>query len=126
MRKPVSRRSFLAGTAGGLVAPMVLTPLVAAAKSDSITYVTWGGSWQDVQVENVIKPFTEETGVKVNIVTGPDLAKVKAQQVSGNVQWDVIDCDSPMAASGSKQGFWETLDPSIFDVGDLIFPMASD
>lgn len=118
-RSTLSRRSFVAGVSGALAAPMVLRVSRAATNSESITYVTWGGSWLDAQLDTVIKLFTDETGVKVNVDPAPDLAKVKAQQLTGNVVWDVIDLPGSMAASGAKQGFWQKLDSSMFDVADL-------
>lgn len=129
MKKPVSsvsRRSFTVGAAGMLAAPMVLRASRAAAKSDSVTMVGWGGTYQETLEKYAIKPFTEETGIKVNMVPAPDLAKIKGQLLTGNVEWDVYDTDDAEMASGSLQGFWEKLDPSMFDVADMQSPPTSD
>lgn len=122
----VSRRHVLAGAAGVLAAPMVMRASYAAGKSESLTLVGWGGSYQEYMTESVTKPFTEETGIKVNIVAAPELAKIKAQQLVGNVEWDVYDNSGSAVTSGSKQGFWEKLDLSMFDIEDMAVPPTSE
>lgn len=129
MRKKVptaSRRAFFAGAAGVLALPMVLRAARAGAKSDSITITSHGGGAQDTTVNIVTNPFTEETGIKVNIVPTPDIAKVKAQALTGNVEIDVFNPTSETAAYGSKQGLWEKLDLSILDIDDMAIPPTND
>lgn len=122
----VSRRYFLAGAAGLVAAPMVLRASCAAAKSDSVTITSTGGTFLDSMVKYVFSPFTEETGIKVNPVPAPDLAKIKAMQITGNVAWDIYQNAGTNLASGSRQGFWEKLDTSIFDLQDLTVLPTSD
>ncbi|MDA9489637.1 extracellular solute-binding protein [Bradyrhizobium sp. CCBAU 11361] len=122
----VSRRVFLKGTAAVLATPISTNPVLAAADSQAVTYVSFGGTFQEIEQKYVTVPFAEETGIKVNVVPAPDLAKIKAQQLTGNVEWDVYEVDGPLIASGSKQGFWAQLDLTKFDVGDMIVPPSSD
>ncbi|MDD9724632.1 polyamine ABC transporter substrate-binding protein [Roseovarius sp. SK2] len=121
MKKHVtlSRRKVLAGLTGAVAAPMIIRPGSALAQSNSMTFVTWGGAYRDSVVKGVIEPFTAETGIEVNIVDTPDLAKVKAQVMTGNVEWDVFDAPGAMGASGEKEGYWEPLDESMLDVDDM-------
>jgi putative spermidine/putrescine transport system substrate-binding protein len=56
----------------------------------------------------------------------PDLAKVKAQIASDNVEWDVFDATSSWVPTGVKEGFWEPLDRSIVDTSDLAVPIGED
>ncbi|MFK4529238.1 putative spermidine/putrescine transport system substrate-binding protein [Bradyrhizobium japonicum] len=121
-----SRRCFLAGTAGIIASPLVLRSAAAVAKSHSVTFCAGGGSFQDNLVKYVLNPFTEETGIKVNFVPITDMAKVKAQILTGNIEWDIFDSEATTAALGSKSGFWEKLDPSLFDLSDLVVSPASD
>lgn len=121
---PVSRRSFLAGAAA-LATPMVVGPSRAAG-SNSVTMVGYGGSYQELLVAEVMNPFRKETGIEVKFVNTPELAKIKAMQLMGNVEWDVFASLDTQLASGSRQGFWEKLDPSIFDLQDLSVPPTSD
>ncbi|NEV01840.1 ABC transporter substrate-binding protein [Bradyrhizobium uaiense] len=122
----VSRRSFLACAAGGVAAPMILKASRAFATSDTVTLTSTGGSYQESLTKTVLNPFTEETGIKVNIVPIHEMAKIKAQLLTGNIEWDVVNLGGPDAAFGSKQGYWEKLDPSMFDVADLVIPPTSD
>ncbi|MBP0110882.1 ABC transporter substrate-binding protein [Bradyrhizobium vignae] len=122
----ISRRAVLAGTATLLSAPMVLGARRATAKSDSVTMCNYGGSYQDATVKAVYDPFTQETGIKVNIVPFPGLDKIKAMQLTGNVELDVWSGSGQDTASGSKRGFWESLDPALFDVQDMVIEPKSD
>ena len=63
----------------------------------------------------LVKPFQQEFGVEVTVIDTPDLAKVKAQQMTGNIEWDVFDAVGAPGAQGSKAGYWEPLDPAMFD-----------
>jgi putative spermidine/putrescine transport system substrate-binding protein len=38
----------------------------------------------------------------------------------------VFDAVGPMAMTGSKNGYWESLDPALFDKSDLIAPMTKE
>lgn len=123
----VSRRSFLVGTAGLLAAPMVFRVSRAAAKSGSVVITSTGGSFLDILTKFVFSPFTEDTGIKVNTVSSSgDLGKVKAMQITGNVEWDIYNDAGWHVAAGSKRGFWEKLDRSMFDLEDLTVPPTSD
>ncbi|WP_250511486.1 ABC transporter substrate-binding protein [Caballeronia sp. GACF4] len=126
----VPRRRFLqaAGTTlltGAIGAPMIITSRKAMAASN-LTVVSWGGNYHQGVEEALAKPFEKEFGVHVTLVDTPDLAKVKAQVMTNNVQWDVFDAVGPMAMTGSKNGYWEPLDPSLFDRSDLIAPLTRD
>lgn len=122
----VSRRYFLVGAAGALAAPMVIKESRAAADSRTVTLTGYGGTYQEVLVKAALDPFTEETGIKVKIVPVPELAKVKAQLLSGNIEWDLFDGAATALASGSKQGFWDKVDASIVDSKDMVIPPTSD
>ncbi|QQO23711.1 ABC transporter substrate-binding protein [Bradyrhizobium diazoefficiens] len=122
----ISRRSLLFGTASVLAAPMVLKGSRAAAKSNSLTITSSGGSYQEILVKTVVNPFTEETGIKVDILPRPEMAKVKAQQLTGRVDFDVHYPTAAEAAYGSKEGFWEKLDLSMLDLKDMPIPPTSD
>ncbi|MGY3591832.1 putative spermidine/putrescine transport system substrate-binding protein [Bradyrhizobium sp. USDA 4341] len=121
-----SRRSFLAGAAAAIAAPVVLGSKRAAAKSDTVTIVQYGGQYQEATVKAVFEPFTKETGINVNIVPYPGLDKVKAMQLTNNVEIDIDFISGAEAASGSKQGLWEKLDFSGLDLGDLAVQPKSD
>lgn len=126
----VSRRRLLTGIGGGAVlsvaAPFVLRGGRAEAASKNLVFVTWGGTYRTSVEEGLIKPFMAETGINVTVIDTPDLAKVKAQVTTGNVEWDVFDAPGALGASGSKEGYWEPLPASLFDAGDLSVAPTKD
>lgn len=125
-RGPIlSRRHFVALGASALAAPVILRATRANA-AGTLNFVTWGGSYRDSIVKGAIESFTAMTGVSVNIIDTPDLAKVKAQQMTGNIEWDVFDAPSALATSGSRQGYWAELDPAMFDMDDLALKPRAD
>lgn len=124
------RRQFLQVTGATLLAaaigaPMVITSRKAQA-AENLVVVSWGGNYHVGVEEALAKPFEKEFGVHVTLIDTPDLAKVKAQVMTNNVEWDVFDAVGPMAMTGSKNGYWEPLDPNLFDRNDLIAPMTRE
>lgn len=125
MKKHLSqtRRGFLGASvkigAVALAAPYISVPDIARA-ANSVTVVGFGGSTEEFQRKYWIEPFTKETGIEVVYVAGPDLAKVKAQVMSKNVEWDAIDCTGPMAYAGSKEKLWEEIDTNIVDMNRFV------
>ncbi len=67
--------------------------------------VSWGVSYRAAVDAAVVAPFTQETGIQVTVIDTADLAKVKAQQMTGNIEWDVFDAPGVMGANGSNAGF---------------------
>ena len=124
------RRRFLQAAGATLLstavaAPMVITSRKAMAASN-LTVVSWGGNYHAGVQDALATAFEKEFGVHVTLVDTPDLAKVKAQVMTNNVQWDVFDAVGPMAMTGSKNGYWEPLDPALFNRSDLIASMTKD
>ncbi|MGV2288171.1 ABC transporter substrate-binding protein [Trinickia sp. YCB016] len=125
---PMDRRRFLQMTGSALVssalaAPMVMTPRRGMA-AENLTVVSWGGNYRQGVEEALARPFEKEFGIHVTLVDTPDLAKVKAQVMTNNVQWDVFDAPGSMATTGVKNGYWEPLDPGLFNASDLIAPVG--
>jgi putative spermidine/putrescine transport system substrate-binding protein len=112
------------GTAA-LAAPAVLTS-GRALGAERISFVSFGGSYGDFVKEEWIKPFKAETGIDVEYVTGPDLAKVKAQVTSKNVEWDVFDGAGSTVFAGSKEALWEPIDTRILHPSRFVIPAGAD
>src|SRR2546425_8935596 len=112
-RRTVLQAASGALLSGAIAAPMIATPRKALA-AGSLVVVTWGGRYKQVVEEVWFKPFEKEFGIKVIATDTPDLAKVKAQVITNNVQWDVYDAGGPDILSGARNGFWEPIDPTPF------------
>ena len=125
-RSRVTRRTLITGTALAAVSgPLLLTPGKAKA-AERISLISWGGAYRKAIQTAFVEPFTKETGIEVQVADTPDLAKVKAQVSSGDIQWDVFDCPGAMALSGSSDGFWEKLDKNVIDTSDINVPVGDD
>lgn len=129
-RPDLQRRKLVQGAGAALLssaiaAPMIITSCKAFA-GGNLVLISWGGKWGATIEEIFVKPFQKEFGVNVTMVNTPDLAKVKAQVMTNNVQWDVFEGTGSMTFSGSKNGFWEPLDQSLFNHDDIIAPISKD
>src|SRR5918998_5769240 len=75
----------------------LVLPLLGASQSqaqgETMVVATWGGAYTDAFREAFADPFSEETGVEVQIVDAPGgyNAMLEAQAAAGNVTWDLID-----------------------------------
>src|SRR5689334_8837844 len=116
--KSLNRRQVVRGGAGAAALALTTGPFVmsgTARAAERIAFVSFGGSYGDFTKESWIKPFTAQTGIEVDYVTGPDLARVKAQVTTRNVEWDVFDGAGSTISAGSKEGLWEPIDSKIVD-----------
>jgi len=121
-RRGLLRDSALA-TAGLLAVPAVWTGRAHAADA-TLTVTSWGGDYNKSVREVFADPFTAETGIPVTLVDNGDMAKVKAQVESNNVQWDVIDAPAAFATSGARDHLWEMIDTSIVPARPLVSTAA--
>ena len=69
--------------------------------ADTMTISSWGGAYQQMQVDAYAGPYQQATGV--NIVwdesSAEAVAKLRAQNEAGNITWDVVDL---LAADGIR------------------------
>ncbi len=85
-----------------------LAPWVCA---ESITVVSYGGSYARACVLAYHQAFTEETGIEVQLEDyNGGLAQVRAQVDAGNVFWDVVDLEMPDAELACNEGIIELVD----------------
>jgi putative spermidine/putrescine transport system substrate-binding protein len=96
-RRQVLKRGAVAG-AGLVVAPGLIAACgeesggAAAAKEVTLTFVSWGGTYQEAQRKAWLEPYMKANPhVKIVEDQPVDYAKIKAQAESGNVTWDVCD-----------------------------------
>lgn len=93
-----------------------------------LTFVSWGGSFQEGQMEAAGKPFAEESGANL-LEDGPtEYAKVKAQVDSSNVTWDVVDTDVIWAQKqcDAEDGLLMDIDTSIVDLSKVPEGLSGD
>lgn len=112
----------LLGTA--LVAGMAVTAVHA---QESLTVTSFGGAYGAAQEKHQVKPFMEDTGVKVlwESYSG-GVAEVKAQVESGNIQWDVVDFEMIDLERACAEGLLEVIPRDFLPPGDDGTPATED
>lgn len=124
------RREYLrrAGAFGGAAAGVATAGCVGGVgggdqKPNKLNLGTWGGTWQDLMIDAVVKPYKEETDIEIEYVLGDNtqrLNKIIAQQ--NNPPVDVSQQDGSGLVRGSNEGLWHELNndlvPSLEKVPD--------
>jgi putative spermidine/putrescine transport system substrate-binding protein len=114
--------AFIAGAAA-----MGLFAAGSAVAADAITAVSWGGAYTKSQLEAYHKPYTAETGMKINSVDyNGGLAEIRAQVEAKNVTWDVVDLELSDAVRGCDEGILARLPTDELPNGDDGTPAADD
>ena len=94
--------------------PALLTALVglhAGCGADTVTVVSWGGSYAAACEKAYHEPFTAETGIGVSLESyNGGLAQVRAQVETGSVHWDVVDLEFADLVRGCDEGLFELVD----------------
>ena len=109
-----------------VIATLSIASALAQAQ-DSLTVVSWGGSYAKACVEGVFKPFTADTGIEIKLEDyNGGLAEVRAQVDADVVHWDIVDVELADGVRGCDEGLFETLDPAILAPGADGSPAAED
>ena len=104
-----------------------LCGLAFAAHAQEVNVVSWGGAYEKSQVEGFNRPFTDKTGVKVNMIAADDPATpLKAQVEAGNVSGDVFDVAMADAIRMCDEGALVEFDPADLPDGADGTPAAED
>ena len=116
----ISRRDVL--KLGGLAAAgatgLLATPPAAAA--GKVVAGSWGGPYTEAQETAFFKPFEEETGIEVEVVTAGNLTAsgIKAFIETGYYEWSWTTLGSSDYAVAAKNGWLEAIDYSIVTADD--------
>ena len=86
--------------------------LSAQAQDKEVNVVSWGGAYEKSQIEAYNKPFTEKTGIKVNMLAADNPATpLKAQIEAGNITGDVFDIEVADAIRLCDEGALVEINP---------------
>ena len=100
----------MAGALAGALSALCTAP----AAAESLTVVSWGGSYARACQEAYLKPFARETGIRVRLEDyNGGLSQVRAQVEAGNVHWDIVDLEYADLVRGCDEGLFEILDASM-------------
>ena len=115
------------GWTPGALAMAVLAAGCGGEAGESLTAVSWGGSYARAVTRGYIEPFMAETGIEVRLDDyNGGLAQVRAQVESGNVYWDVVDLEIADAVSGCDEGLLERVDVGALPPAPDGTPAADD
>lgn len=85
----------------------------AQAQTSDVTFVSWGGVWQDAQDRTTVKPFAASSKVNVKTDTyNGGIAQLRTQVQTGNITWDVIDMQLSDALRACDEGLLEKISPA--------------
>ena len=94
-----------------LIALGLTTAIGASAVAQTLTVVSWGGSYGRASQQAVLDPFAEETGIRVRMEDyNGGLAQIRAQVEAGRVHWDVVDLELPDLVRGCDEGLLELVE----------------
>ena len=84
---------------------------LAIHAEESLTVVSFGGSYAKACVEGYHKPFEEATGIKVNLEDyNGELSQLRAQVEADAVSWDVVDLEGPQVLMACDEGLIEPIE----------------
>jgi len=90
--------------------------------SGSVTYVSWGGYYQEGQTKLWLDPFEKANpGIRVVQDEPTDYAKLKAMVEAGNVTWDVVDVGGDFGLSVDEK-YLEKIDCTVVPCDDVKRP----
>ena len=122
---PISRRRFL-GAAAGTLAGATLPSIVRAQGEKELVFVGFGGSYQEGQTKALFDPFEKETGIKVVQTTGVDIAKLRAQVQSKNVEWDLISIPDRLRYTAVKDDLVQSLNYNAINAKDIMPQLVTE
>ena len=97
-------------TAGAVLACLSGMP-TGITGAESITMVSWGGSYAKAWEKAILKPFSAETGIEVRLESyNGGLAQIRAQVETGSVHWDIVDLEFADLSRGCDEGLFEFVD----------------
>ncbi len=103
-----------------VIAVLSLIMMFGTAWAQPILSVcSYGGTYNDGLAKAIGNAFTDATGIKVIFTTFPTFAQMEAQVKSGNIEWDIVECENRMYARGVKAGLFEPLNLSLINVNDF-------
>jgi len=102
-----SRLALLAASMGFAIA------VPSAFAQDSVTAVSWGGSYQDSLRKAFFEPAAEALGITIKEDTLNGVADVRMQVQSGAPTWDIVEVGSSECIEADHEGLLAPIDYSV-------------
>lgn len=101
--------------------------IAARDQPQTLTVVSWGGSYGRAVDEGAILPFTDSTGIPVNVEDyHGGLAEIRAQVEVGDIHWDVVSLEIADAVRACDERLLEPIDIDALPPGHDGTPAAED
>lgn len=114
-----TRTMLLAGVAVAILA-------AAPAGAQTVTVVSFGGSYQEGQSKALFQPAGKALGVTVKEETYTGIADLRLKVKAGAVTWDIVTSGSGSAARAGAEGILEKLDYKVIDVANFLPGLYQD
>lgn len=109
----------------GVALTLGLATSVATAE-DSVTFASWGGSFQEAEHNAFLVPAAKTLGITIKEDTLNGLADVRAQVQSGSPNWDIAELGSSSCVQAVEEGIVEKLDYSVINTDGLADGIVGD
>jgi putative spermidine/putrescine transport system substrate-binding protein len=106
-------------SAGGSAALAEICTAPPRADGTTLTFVSFGGAYQDAQKRGWQEPYTQLTGVQFVNDENSSNATIKTQVESGQVTWDVVDVGNDFGLDAHAD-LLEPLDYSIIPQAEIL------
>ena len=101
--------------------------LAGPGAAQSLTAVSYGGSYQKASTEAWYEPFAAATGIRVDVEDfNGGLAQIRAQVEVGNVYWDVVDLNASEVTLACDEGLLEYIEQGLLPPGADGTPATED
>lgn len=90
-----------------------------AIAREPLVFMGWGGTTQQAQTKAWALPFSQRTGVPVQMVSSVDYGKLKEMVEARDVQWDVVVVESDFALRAGREGLLEPLNLKLVAQRDI-------
>lgn len=98
----------------------VLAFACGPAAAQSVTVVSFGGSYQEAQSKALFQPAAKAMGITVKEETYTGIADLRLKVKAGAVTWDIVASGSGSAARAGAEGILEKLDYKVIDVANFV------
>ncbi|MDT0499489.1 MULTISPECIES: extracellular solute-binding protein [unclassified Halomonas] len=97
-----------------LVALWVLMAWGPVVSAEPLRVLSWGGAYERAQREALFTPFTEQTGIEIEVARyAGGLDELRRAIAAGEVPWDVIDMTRSEAMAACDEGLLQPLPPDL-------------
>ena len=86
---------------------------LARAADDTVTFVSWGGSFQDALRSSMLEPASKALNITIKEDTTNGIQDVRSQISAGAVSWDITEQALDVCVTLKNEGALEPLDYSV-------------